>query len=110
LCRMALLRTDDDKTEANGTLTFPRLRATLSRTRPSIMREITLEKPNVRWTDIGGMHSLRHLLQETVVWPVKHPDAFTRLGIEPPRGILMYGPPGCCKTMIGKALATESGL
>ncbi|KAJ6225863.1 hypothetical protein RDWZM_004408 [Blomia tropicalis] len=93
-----------------GSPTFNQFMETLSRIKPSIMREISLEKPNVRWADIGGLYPLRQLLEETVVWPVKHPEAFIRLGIEPPRGVLMYGPPGCCKTMIGKALANESGL
>ncbi|OTF75462.1 spermatogenesis-associated protein 5-like protein [Euroglyphus maynei] len=78
-------------------------------TKPSTMREITLEMPNVRWSDIGGLNKLKQLLEECVVWPIKHPDAFIRFGIDPPKGILMYGPPGCCKTMIGKALAYESG-
>lgn len=113
LCRMALLTSDNELTGGDGysqTLTFAKLSASLRLTKPSIMREISLENPKVFWTDIGGLHALRHLLEETVVWPVKHPQAFTRMGIEPPRGILMYGPPGCCKTMIGKALATESGL
>lgn len=111
LCKMALLFESDQGGHLDcRQLTFSKLAAALRRIKPSIMREITLERPNVRWSDIGGMHSLRHILQETVVWPVKHPEAFIRLGIEPPRGILMYGPPGCCKTMIGKALASESGL
>lgn len=111
LCKMALLFESDQRGHMDcPQLTFSKLAAALRRIKPSIMREITLEKPNVHWSDIGGMHSLRHILQETVVWPVKHPEAFIRLGIEPPRGILMYGPPGCCKTMIGKALASESGL
>lgn len=114
LCRMSLLDgeklTEDKVSDSQSTITFSKLCTTLRQTKPSIMREISLENPKVYWTNIGGLHALRHLLEETVVWPVKHPQAFTRMGIDPPRGILMYGPPGCCKTMIGKALATESGL
>ena len=62
------------------------------------------------WSDIGGQEELKLKLKQAVVWPLTHPDAFTRLGIDPPKGLLMYGPPGCSKTMIAKAVATESGL
>lgn len=64
----------------------------------------------VRWSDIGGQGELKHKLRQAIEWPLKHPEAFRRLGIRPPRGLLMYGPPGCSKTMIAKALARESGL
>lgn len=64
----------------------------------------------VFWSDIGGQEELKLKLYQAVEWPLKHPEAFTRMGIGPPKGILMYGPPGCSKTMIAKALATESGL
>ena len=64
----------------------------------------------VRWSDIGGQHDLKLKLRQAVEWPLKHPEAFVRLGISPPRGVLIYGPPGCSKTMIAKALATESKL
>ncbi|CDW54094.1 Spermatogenesis associated protein 5 [Trichuris trichiura] len=77
---------------------------------PSAMREITLDIPQVKWADIGGELELKQKLQQMVEWPLRHPDAFKRLGIRPPKGILMYGPPGCSKTMIARALATESNL
>lgn len=64
----------------------------------------------VKWIDIGGMDDLKLKLQQAIEWPLLHPEAFTRLGINPPRGVLMYGPPGCSKTMIAKALASESNL
>jgi len=64
----------------------------------------------VSWSDIGGQEELKLKLRQAVEWPLKHPEAFARLGIRPPRGLLMYGPPGCSKTMIAKALAKESGL
>ena len=64
----------------------------------------------MRWSDIGGQAELKLKLQQAVDWPLRHPEAFTSLGVEPPRGLLMFGPPGCSKTMIAKALATESGL
>jgi len=77
---------------------------------PSAMREVLVEVPNVRWSDIGGQKEVKLALQRAVEWPLRYPEAFMRLGFEPPRGLLMYGPPGCSKTMIAKALATESGL
>lgn len=64
----------------------------------------------MQWTDVGGQEEIKLKLRQAVEWPLQHPEAFTRLGISPPRGLLMYGPPGCSKTMIAKALATESGL
>lgn len=64
----------------------------------------------VLWSDIGGQEEIKLKLKQAVEWPLLHPEAFERMGISPPRGILMYGPPGCSKTMIAKALATESGL
>lgn len=78
--------------------------------RPSAMREITLELPQVRWSDIGGQDATIQRLRETVEWPIQRHDAFQRLGISPPRGILLYGPPGCSKTLLAKALANEAGL
>jgi SpoVK/Ycf46/Vps4 family AAA+-type ATPase len=81
--------------------------AALSVVRPSAMREVLIEVPKVYWRDIGGQHDVKKRLQEAVEWPLKHPEAFQRLGITPPKGILLYGPPGCSKTLMAKALATE---
>lgn len=78
--------------------------------RPSAMREIFLETPKVHWTDVGGQEPIKQTLKEMVEWPLSHPDTFLRLGVNAPRGILLYGPPGCSKTLIAKALATEAGL
>ena len=64
----------------------------------------------VHWSDIGGVHELKLKLEQSIVWPIRHPELFARLGCRPPRGHLLYGPPGCSKTMIAKALATESDL
>uniref|UniRef100_A0A8C7WV63 vesicle-fusing ATPase n=1 Tax=Oryzias sinensis TaxID=183150 RepID=A0A8C7WV63_9TELE len=64
----------------------------------------------VCWSDIGGMAEVKLKLQQAVEWPLRHPEAFIRMGIQPPKGVLLYGPPGCSKTMVAKALANESGL
>src|SRR3989344_4024742 len=76
--------------------------------RPSAMREILVELPNVKWDQVGGLEDTRQSIREAVEWPLKHPNAFKNLGIRPPRGILLYGPPGCGKTMLAKAVANES--
>ncbi len=66
--------------------------------------------PQVRWTDIGGMAPVKQCLREVVEWPLQYPKLFQRLGVSPPQGVLLYGPPGCSKTLMAKALATESGM
>lgn len=78
--------------------------------RPSAMREISLEIPKVHWSDIGGLEDVKKKLQESIEWPLQNPEAFEILGISPPKGVLLYGPPGCSKTLMAKAIATESGL
>ncbi|NWI10698.1 SPAT5 protein, partial [Crypturellus soui] len=78
--------------------------------RPSAMREVAVDVPKVSWSDIGGLDDVKLKLKQAVEWPLKHPDSFIRMGIQPPKGVLLYGPPGCSKTMIAKALAHESGL
>ncbi|KAJ6646893.1 ATPase family protein 2 like [Pseudolycoriella hygida] len=92
------------------TLTLSDIQHGLCYVKPSAMREVLIESPNVRWTDIGGQDKLKLQLKQSIEWPLTHPDTYVRLGIVPPRGILMFGPPGCSKTMIAKALATESKL
>ncbi len=75
---------------------------------PSALREVLVEVPNVRWDDVGGLEDAKQELREAVEWPLKHPEAFKRMGIEPPHGILLYGPPGSGKTLLARAVATES--
>jgi len=75
---------------------------------PSAMREVLVEIPRVRWSDIGGLEDIKTKLREAVEMPLKDPEAFARMGIRPPRGVLLYGPPGSGKTLLAKAVATES--
>ena len=80
----------------------------LKEVRPSGLREVAIEIPHVRWSDIGGLEHIKKRLQEMVEWPLRYGDLFDYAGIEPPKGILLYGPPGTGKTMLAKAVATES--
>jgi transitional endoplasmic reticulum ATPase len=75
---------------------------------PSGIREVFVEVPNVPWDQVGGLEELKQRLVEAVDWPLSHPTIFTRMGIRPPKGILLYGPPGCGKTLLARAVATES--
>jgi len=80
----------------------------LKMVRPSALREVLLETPNVSWDDVGGLKDVKQELIEAVEWPIKQSTSFTRLGIKPPKGILLYGPPGTGKTLLAKAVAKES--
>ena len=75
---------------------------------PSAMREVLVQRPNVKWEDIGGLQQVKEELVEAIEWPLKHADLFTEADVRPPKGILLYGPPGTGKTMIAKAVATTS--
>jgi len=75
---------------------------------PSAIREVFVEVPNVRWEDVGGLGALKERLVEAVEWPLNYPHLFEKAGIKPPKGILLTGPPGCGKTLLAKAIATES--
>ncbi|MFX1234787.1 MAG: CDC48 family AAA ATPase [Promethearchaeota archaeon] len=75
---------------------------------PSAMREVMVEIPNITWDDIGGLDDVKQELKEAVEWPLKYPKLFERAGIRPLNGILIFGPPGCGKTLLAKAIATES--
>ncbi|MCF7872412.1 CDC48 family AAA ATPase [Candidatus Woesearchaeota archaeon] len=80
----------------------------LKSVRPSALREVLIEAPKVRWEDVGGLEDIKQEIKEAVEWPLKHKDAFEKLGVKPPKGVLLYGPPGTGKTMIAKAVAKES--
>ncbi len=82
--------------------------AALREVEPSAMREVFVEVPDVRWQDVGGLTTVKERLVEAVEWPLKYAHLFEKAGISPPKGILLSGPPGCGKTMLAKAVATES--
>ncbi|XP_074353693.1 calmodulin-interacting protein 111 isoform X1 [Apium graveolens] len=110
---------DDEISNANGTFSvkkdtlrvsfddFERARKKIG---PSAMREVILEIPNVSWEDVGGQKEVKMQLKEAVEWPQKYQDSFKSLGISPPKGVLMFGPPGCSKTLLARAVASEAGL
>ncbi len=77
---------------------------------PSAMREVMIEVPDIKWEDIGGLESIREELQETVEWPVKFPHIYKNAGIRQVNGVLLFGPPGCGKTLLAKAVANESEI
>ncbi|KAH9607922.1 hypothetical protein KSS87_023358 [Heliosperma pusillum] len=91
-------------------ITFEDFERARMKIRPSAMREVVLEVPKVKWKDIGGQEEVKAQLMEAVEWPQKHQDAFNRIGTRPPTGVLMFGPPGCSKTLMARAVACEAGL
>ena len=76
--------------------------------RPSAMREVLVETPNIKWEDVGGLEKVKQELKEAVEWPLKFPDSFKKMGITPPRGLLLYGPPGTGKTLTARAVANRT--
>ena len=91
-------------------LTLSDLLTALPTVRPSAMRSLFFESPPVRYSDIGGQNHAIRQLREAVEWPLLHRSAFERLGVKPPKGVLLYGPPGCSKTILVRACACESGV
>jgi len=93
-------------------ITSEDFRDALKEVRPSALREVQVQIPNVSWDDVGGLDQLKEELREAVEWPIKHKEAFDYVNVETPKGILLHGPPGTGKTLIAKALAkmTESNF
>lgn len=91
-------------------VTFEDFENAKMKVRPSAMREVILEVPKINWEDVGGQKEVKTQLMEAVEWPQKHQDAFKRIGTRPPTGILLFGPPGCSKTLLARAVASEAGL
>jgi len=107
------LKVDDEKEISRDVLdkliiTNDDFEESLKVVRPSAMREVLVETPNIGWNDIGGLEKTKQDLKEAVEWPIKYADSFKRLGIKPPKGVLLYGPPGTGKTLLAKAVAKES--
>jgi transitional endoplasmic reticulum ATPase len=75
---------------------------------PTAMREFYVEVARVKWSDVGGLYEAKRTLYDNLIIAIKDPDGFYKMGIRPPRGALLFGPPGCGKTLIAKSLATES--
>ncbi|MEU8260864.1 AAA family ATPase [Micromonospora sp. NPDC048999] len=93
------------KTTASPTVAMTDFSAALEVVRPTTMAGSTLELASVTLDDVGGLHEVKGTLTESVLWPLSYPDTFARLGVTPPRGVLLYGPPGCGKTYLVTALA-----
>ncbi|KAK6589690.1 hypothetical protein RS030_1133 [Cryptosporidium xiaoi] len=91
-------------------LTYSDVSHNLKKIKPSALRELSIEIPKTRWDDIGGYDDVKEQLKECIEWPLVHHELFRDLKIKPPNGVLLYGPPGCSKTLMAKAIATESKM
>lgn len=83
-------------------------KSALKEIQPSALREVLVQVPDVKWDDVGGLDEAKQELQEAVEWPLKYPETFQKLGVRPPKGTLLYGVPGTGKTLLAKAVASES--
>lgn len=109
--KMSVIDWEDDTIDAevmnSMCVTQEHFREAMSKTNPSALRETQVETPNVSWEDVGGLLDVKRELQELVQYPVEYPWKFEKYGMSPPKGVLFYGPPGCGKTLLAKAIATE---
>ena len=109
--KMDIIDIEDDKIDAaildSMAVTDAHFKHAEGVTNPSSLRETVVEVPNVSWDDIGGLEDTKRSLQEMILYPLEHPDMFLKFGMTPSKGVLFYGPPGCGKTLLAKAIATE---
>merc|ERR1712051_155593 len=109
--KMDLIDLEDENIDAEVlnslAVTMENFRFAMGKSTPSAIRETVVETPNVTWDDIGGLESVKRELKELVQYPVEHPEKFLKFGMQPSRGVLFYGPPGCGKTLLAKAIANE---
>ena len=109
--KMDIIDIEDEKIDAaildSMSVSNEHFKHALGVTNPSSLRETVVEVPNVSWEDIGGLEDTKRSLQEMILYPLEHPDKFLKFGMSPSRGVLFYGPPGCGKTLLAKAIATE---
>ena len=109
--KMDLIDLEEDNIDAEVlnslAVTQENFKWALGQSNPSALRETVVEVPNVTWEDIGGLENVKRELQELVQYPVEHPEKFLKFGMTPSRGVLFYGPPGCGKTLLAKAIANE---
>lgn len=109
--KMDLIDLEDDQIEAEVlnslAVSMENFRYAMTKSSPSALRETVVEVPNTTWDDVGGLENVKKELQELVQYPVEHPDKFLKFGMQPSRGVLFYGPPGCGKTLLAKAIANE---
>lgn len=109
--KMDLIDIEDETIDAevlnSMAVTQDHFRYALGHSNPSSLRETVVEVPNTTWADIGGLESVKRELRELVQYPVEHPEMFEKFGMSPSKGVLFYGPPGCGKTLLAKAVANE---
>jgi len=109
--KMDVIDLEDESIDAevleSMAVTQDHFRTALGTSNPSALRETVVEVPNVTWDDIGGLEDVKRELRETVQYPVEHPEKFLKFGMQPSKGVLFYGPPGCGKTLLAKAIANE---
>jgi transitional endoplasmic reticulum ATPase len=109
--KMDIIDIDDDTIDAEVldalAVTNEHFKFAMGHTNPSSLRETVVEIPNITWDDIGGLEETKKDLQEMILYPIEHPDKFQKFGMSPSKGVLFYGPPGCGKTLLAKAVANE---